>query len=290
MRRPHQLPPFLPALERNFVMPISRTRVLARSPGDLLAAVPPILGFHPSDSLVVLALSGPHARVSVACRFDLPDPPSRSSSGDLAEHIVQVLHQNNAMAAAIMGCGPARLVTPVIDVAGNLLPRSGIRLYDSIRVTDGRYWSYLCGDIACCPPEGRLLPDITHPVAATLARAGYTAAENRDAVATVLAPVSGPEAQAMAEATRQAEIAAAGQLASLSEEAVVALERQLVQDIIQAYRDGQPVTDPAVLARVWVSLAYLEIRDDAWARKLSGIASDGRGLSGLAAVSGLWVA
>ncbi|MFB9234583.1 DUF4192 domain-containing protein [Plantactinospora siamensis] len=49
-------------------------RLMVRSPADLIAAVPYLLGFHPSDSLVVVALRGP--RVEFAARVDLPEPPS----------------------------------------------------------------------------------------------------------------------------------------------------------------------------------------------------------------------
>src|SRR5947199_84270 len=42
---------------------------------DLASAVPHMLGFHPTDSLVAIALCGPHERMSFTMRLDLPDPP-----------------------------------------------------------------------------------------------------------------------------------------------------------------------------------------------------------------------
>ena len=36
-------------------------------------------------------------------------------------------------------------------------PAAGIALLDFLRVEDGRYWSYLCADEACCP-DGRATP------------------------------------------------------------------------------------------------------------------------------------
>ncbi|MFD0787811.1 DUF4192 family protein, partial [Micromonospora azadirachtae] len=47
-------------------------RLAVRSPADLLAAVPYLLGFHPADSVVVVAMRG--RRVVFAARADLPDP------------------------------------------------------------------------------------------------------------------------------------------------------------------------------------------------------------------------
>jgi len=42
-----------------------------RNPGDLIEAIPYLLGFHPRDSLVVVGLAG--TRVSVTARIDLDD-------------------------------------------------------------------------------------------------------------------------------------------------------------------------------------------------------------------------
>nr|WP_305070542.1 DUF4192 family protein [Micromonospora sp. 4G55] len=48
-----------------------RPRLTVRSPADLLAAVPYLLGFHPADSVVVVAMRA--QRVVFAARADLPD-------------------------------------------------------------------------------------------------------------------------------------------------------------------------------------------------------------------------
>src|SRR4051812_23652847 len=46
-----------------------------RDPGELLAALPYLLGFHPRDSLVVLAFGGRSGRrVGLTQRVDLPPP------------------------------------------------------------------------------------------------------------------------------------------------------------------------------------------------------------------------
>jgi hypothetical protein len=42
-----------------------------RNPGDLIEAIPYLLGFHPRDSLVIVGLAG--ARVSITARIDLDD-------------------------------------------------------------------------------------------------------------------------------------------------------------------------------------------------------------------------
>src|SRR5258708_40057514 len=92
-----------------------RCRVRVGSADDILAVVPHLLGFHPSDSLVLLGIGGPHARIRLAFRYDLPDPPEEGLAADIAAHAVTVLErQHLAMAIAIRyGAGPA--VTPFVD-------------------------------------------------------------------------------------------------------------------------------------------------------------------------------
>jgi Domain of unknown function (DUF4192) len=42
-------------------------------------------------------------------------------------------------------------VTPVAGALRDAAQRAGIDLHDVLRVTGGRYWSYRCGNEACCP-------------------------------------------------------------------------------------------------------------------------------------------
>src|SRR5438270_12657098 len=49
-------------------------RVALDDLNDLANAVPYMLGFYPSDSLVAIALRGPRDRLSFTMRLDLPDP------------------------------------------------------------------------------------------------------------------------------------------------------------------------------------------------------------------------
>jgi hypothetical protein len=83
-----------------------------------------------------------------------------------------------------------------------------LRLYDVLRVDEGRYWSYLCADSVCCPPEG-VPVDGAHPAALTLTVAGISAAPSRAALAATIVPVTGPDADAMRQATAAVERATA---------------------------------------------------------------------------------
>ena len=149
-----------------------RCRVRVGSADGILAVVPHLLGFHPTDSLVMLGIGGPHARIRLAFRYDLPDPPEDGLAADIAAHAATVLRRQHLTMAIAVGYGLGRTVTPVVDVVAPALREAGIAVQDVLRVEGGRYWSYLCGDPACCPPDGVPFDSAGHPASAALAAAG----------------------------------------------------------------------------------------------------------------------
>src|SRR5712691_8536567 len=68
-----------------------RCRVRVGSADGILAVVPHLLGFHPADSLVMLGIGGPHARIRLAFRYDLPDPPEDGLAAEIAAPAATVL-------------------------------------------------------------------------------------------------------------------------------------------------------------------------------------------------------
>jgi len=116
-------------------------RVRVSSPADVLAVVPHLLGFHPARSLVVMGVGRPRARVQLAFRYDLPDPPDTVHAADIAEHAAGVLRQRRLSTVIGVGYGPGALVTPVADALAGAVRQAGLRLHELMRVEDGRYWS-----------------------------------------------------------------------------------------------------------------------------------------------------
>ncbi|PZS38150.1 MAG: DUF4192 domain-containing protein, partial [Pseudonocardiales bacterium] len=129
-------------------------RVRVSSPADVLAVVPHLLGFHPGKSLVVMGVGRPRARVQLAFRYDLPDPPDPVHAADIAEHAAEVLRHRRLSSVIGVGYGPGALVTPVADALAAAVRQAGLRLHELMRVEDGRYWSYLCENPECCPADG----------------------------------------------------------------------------------------------------------------------------------------
>jgi hypothetical protein len=77
-----------------------------RDPGELLAALPYLLGFHPRDSLVVIAFDGPSGRrVGMTQRVDLPAPAHVPQvSAAVAANVL--LGRPAAAAVLVVGGGP----------------------------------------------------------------------------------------------------------------------------------------------------------------------------------------
>ena len=238
-------------------------RVQVRAADALTAVVPYLLGFHPERSLVVLAVSRPDGRVRLAFRFDLPDPPDRPQAAAIIRHTAVLLTRDQFADAVLVGYGSGTLVTPLADLARQVLPGAGIRLHEVLRVENGRCWSYLCTNPSCCPPDGIPAGSGSHPAAAVLAGTGLAAAPSRTALAATIASVTGADADAMDQATTDAEHA----VRQLTDpHALLAGGLAAVQHAITTYRDGSSLTEPGEFAKVAAALTSLRIRDDAWAR------------------------
>lgn len=175
--------------------------VKLNGPADIVQSVPHLLGFHPQESLVVIALNEQH-RLVLSMRVDLDGGAEAINGGAL----------DDAMAQA----GASQLVAVVYtESAGDLPSRDVVDalrghhpqpLMDALLVRDGRWRSYLC-EQECCPPEGTAIAGsaAAEQLAAEQAGVGRGVLPNRDAVAAsiaagprLVAPTEHPTAVAFA--------------------------------------------------------------------------------------------
>ena len=250
--------------------------VRAGSPAALLRLVPRLLGFVPETSLIVIGVAPPRDRIKLTLRYDLPDPPEPDLAADIAAHAVGVLRAQRLTAAVAVGYGPEALVTPVANELRDAARRAGIDLREFLRVTGGRYWSYVCRNEQCCPAEG--VPFDTAAAdpaeAEALAAVGDRILSSRAALAARVAPLGGITAKSMRQATRRAEQHVAQLLAKVRKSARLGAARHMivaeglaaVGAMITRYRDGGRFTSDDEIARITVALRDLRVRDDAWAR------------------------
>ena len=251
-----------------------RLQLRIGSPADILAAVPYLLGFHPDRSLVVIGARPPRDRVHVTFRYDLPDPPG-SAAGEIAGHAAAVFAREHVTMAIVAGYGPGSLVTPVAVELRTRLAGAGIEVREMLRAEDGRYWSYLCHDPACCPPEGVPYDVPSSTVAAEMTVAGNVTLPGRAALEAAVAPLGGPARTAMRQATARAENRVRTLVADAAEAG--GNRRQLLRPVIDdglravseaigTYRSGGRISSDDAIAWLTITLADLRVRDDAWAR------------------------
>ncbi len=179
----------------------NRDSLVIRSPEDAVSAVPYLLGFHPSESLVAVGYGGPHG--TCALRSDLPR--SAADAAEVAERLAEMLVRNRFEDVLLIGYGSGEAVTPVAEAAGLAIARHGLQVREMLRVDGGRWWSYLCGDARCCPAEGTPFDIRSTAVAAQATVAGQVAYSDRAELAATIAPYTGPARTAMREATKRAE-------------------------------------------------------------------------------------
>ena len=181
------------------------TMLKVSSPAELISAVPFLIGFHPADSLTVVAMRA--SQIAFAVRIDLPelDTPDEEARA-VVLHLASVVIQQEVQAVTIIGYGEEARVTPAVLRISDAFQRTGLIILDELRVAGGRFWSYLCTDRSCCPEEGQPCAPEHSVVAAEATFAGAVALPNREALAAQVASATGDDREAMLAATARAGI------------------------------------------------------------------------------------
>lgn len=221
------------------------TALVIRTAQDAIAAVPYLLGFHPSRSLVVIGFGG-RASGTCAIRLDLP-------SSDAAGRAAAVLADNGFRRSLLLGYGPPDEVADSAAALTEALNSAGVPVAEAIRVADGRYWPLTCDD---CPPEGIPYDISASVVAAQATFAGQVALADRDELVRSVQPLGGLAREAMRRATARAE----KRLRHDTPDEIAFIDALLTR----AHAGTRPTDDEA--ARLGVLLTDLRVRDEAWIR------------------------
>ncbi|GIJ39313.1 DUF4192 domain-containing protein [Micromonospora andamanensis] len=176
-----------------------------RSPADVVAAVPYLLGFRPDDASIVVIVTDGHRVVFVA-RTDLPAPDAPDQDiRDLAGQLIRVVRRQRAVTdLVIVGYGDADHVDASLHDVNEAVTAADMTVRDLLRVTGSRWVSLLCRNRACCPPAGTPFDPTASLIAVQATAAGLVAFADRAAVASRFAPVDGAARDRMRQATDQA--------------------------------------------------------------------------------------
>ena len=225
------------------------------SPHDLLAAIPFLIGYHPQDSLVLVALKD--EAVGMAMRVDMPVGVSAEGYDLLASHFLRD-GADGAFIVAYVGEGAVDPENVLINTSAALV-RAGIDIKESLIVRNNRFRSMICSDLACCPPEGSAIPDLgSSRIAAEHVIAGHPMPfENVDGLVQSIAAVASSFESVWADEVQ------AFWVSSDSEE-IQELQRDgatAIIDLVGEYREGRGAEDRELAARVIGRLSDIQVRD-----------------------------
>ncbi|MFJ9032319.1 DUF4192 domain-containing protein [Streptomyces sp. NPDC102274] len=162
-------------------------QITLRSPAELADALPYLLGFHPTDSIVMVALQGDRGRFGGRLRLGIPRSPKEwpPAADQLAECLIEGSERRGGRPEGIVvflcqdpvaGETGRQVMERLRPLAQRLRIACGsldVPVHEALCISDGRFWSYCCPDVRCCPPEGTglALPG-TSVMAAAAAYAG----------------------------------------------------------------------------------------------------------------------
>jgi hypothetical protein len=180
-----------------------RDVVRLADPTELAVAVPHLLGFHPTNSLVAIALRGQRLRLSFTMRMDLVDEAHDDRVADEVATRLQHTRPQAVLLFVFVDAVELDRDLPRRALVDSIAARLRVPLRDALAVCGDRVWSYRCDDVACCPPEGRLMrPDSAGALSLAAASAirGNAVLADRDALMATAAPVGGVTAAGLQQA------------------------------------------------------------------------------------------
>jgi hypothetical protein len=181
------------------------TPIRISGPGGLLATVPSMLGFHPTNSLVLMCLTGDQRRVGPVARVDLPIGHDRAMAAHLTGHAL-----NHADEVVVISYQNSRRRPPLLDDLLGELARAGVDVMDAIVVRGGRARPALSAAMERAHP-GIPLPDHRDPqvraLTAAAALAGRSVLADREELRRSIAA---PRGRRLRRAERGIDEAAAG--------------------------------------------------------------------------------
>ncbi|MFF3322870.1 DUF4192 domain-containing protein [Streptomyces sp. NPDC002889] len=162
-------------------------QITLRGPAELADALPYMMGFHPNDSIVLVALHGSRGRFGGRLRLGIPRSPRewQPVAEQLAECLIQGCERRGSRPDGIVvflcqdpvgeetGLRVMERLRPLAQRLRTACGALEVPVYEALCISDGRHWSYCCPDSRCCPPEGSplALPG-TSVMAAAAAYAG----------------------------------------------------------------------------------------------------------------------
>ena len=249
--------------------------------GDLVAALPHLIGFRPEESLVAVSLRGSRSRVGLTARVDLPPAGAEDAVLDMLVQSMLTDHPRRVV-LVIVSEHPDLLSRPVrtrlpdgapvaelphrelVGRATGRFAEAGVPVSDVALARRGRWWSYECTRDCCAPGEGTPVPSGSTPLAAASALTGQVVEGSRAALTGRIAPVGFLAAAGMAQACAEVGREVADRLARRGRDALAEESWVAVRNAVARVGPGSVAALPdRDVARVAWGLRDVAVRDRA---------------------------
>lgn len=224
------------------------------TPGELIAALPYLLGFHPLDSLVVATIQpGAPPTVGLVLRADLPPA---GHEREFAEQLCAPLRARNIALAVLVVIGGPPQPPPAVAVLRTALAGLKITVVHALRAEStaaGAVWTCLDDPQRC----GRLPDPAASPLAALSVAAGEVTFADREQLHGLVAP---HDDDALRRRGHLLDLAVAATTGHHDESTVVNGVRLVRTAAAAAARGQLPSTDEEIV-RLAVALSEPLVRD-----------------------------
>jgi hypothetical protein len=113
-----------------------------------------LLGYQPTESLVISCLQGERAALGLTLRFDLASlDPVEEAAAEIAARAA-VAGADAVLLAVYSEQGVVEGELPYTDLVSAIFDHPDLWVSDALLVGRDRWWSYLCAGDGCCPAEG----------------------------------------------------------------------------------------------------------------------------------------
>ncbi|MFJ5885934.1 DUF4192 family protein [Kitasatospora cineracea] len=249
--------------------------VRLRGPADMAEMLPYLLGFFPDDSIVAVGLQGSGLDQGGVIRIDIPDDPAHweRTATEAARLLVELSEQRDRrpvqvllylcrdpdQGARVPEDGPAVLarLRPLADALARAFRGEQVAVKESLCVSAGHWWSFLCAGADCCPPGGTPVREARHPspLAAAATYAGLAPRGSRKAIVAGLAPVGPPLSEVQRRALEDAGPPFVRELAGPGgRTAAVARTAGLIAEAMAEFQSGARELDAARTARLLIGM------------------------------------
>ncbi|MFF2354269.1 DUF4192 domain-containing protein, partial [Kitasatospora sp. NPDC058115] len=253
--------------------------ITMRGPADMAEVLPYLLGFFPDDSIVAVGLQPPGLHQGGVIRLDIPESAEEwpAAAEETAALLVRLSERQDRRPVQVLlylcqdPAGPpggrhgppvSERLRPLAERLRQAFERRDVPVKESLCVSEGRWWSYLCTREGCCDPSGhpiRRTPG-PGPVAVAATVAGLAPRGSRKEILAGLAPVGPPGAAALRGAFARA---GAGPSPGRRPSSDRREHTALLDAVVAEFMAGASVLDEDRTARLLLALQDRTVRDRA---------------------------